>query len=91
MKVKLLKKLRKRFIWKMKEGSCWYYYDRQTQQEYYAFSEYFPYVNDMLQCKLLSKLGLSHLFVALNKRREKRRLETSKRKTIEEYEINHPL
>lgn len=73
MKVKLLRKLRKRFKWYKKESdTCWSYYDRRTNTDHYAFSEGLFYINDMLQFQMLSKIGLSKLYIPLRQRVESR-------------------
>lgn len=73
MKVKLLRKLRRRFHWFRRPGyDCWFYYDRKENRELYAFTLGMYYVNDMLLGELLEKLYLSDLYVGLRNRLEAR-------------------
>jgi hypothetical protein len=89
MKVKLLKKLRKRFHWFRHSGhTCWTYYDNKHNHTRYAFECRFYYVNDMLMYKLLQDAGLSHLFRSLANRKDARILARHKKKMKEEYGTN---
>lgn len=87
MKVKLLKKLRKRFFWYMDGQSHWYYYDKKTNETNYAFIIGVSRINDALILSMLSKIGLEHLYeprfkkiarIKKEKQEQKRKLYFSK-------------
>lgn len=73
MKVKLLKKLRKRFYWYKEDNkNCWSYYDKKYNTHGYAFIFNTYYINDMLLYELLNELGLKYIFKSLDDRRTNR-------------------
>lgn len=62
MKVKLLKKLRKRFHWYMDGQNCWYFYDIKYNEIEYAYISGMRGINDMLILMLLRRIGLECIY-----------------------------
>lgn len=63
MKVKLLRKLRKRFSWFRTKQNCWSYIDLKTGKNNYAYTCGFYYVNDMLLYEMLTILKLDYIYL----------------------------
>lgn len=74
MKVNLLKKLRKRFYWYKDHNTCWSYYDREKNADVYAFVYGFTNVNDMLLYRMLSEIGMEHIFIKSRDKIEARQI-----------------
>jgi hypothetical protein len=73
MKVKLLKKLRKRFYWYRQSGmSYWWFYDKKTNETNYAFIIGVGQINDALIISMLSRIGLKDLYEPRYVRRKRR-------------------
>lgn len=69
MKVKLLRKLRRRFHWfTEKDKPGWFYYDKKKNKIGYSFVVGWYHFNDMLLNELLYKIGKGYLFVKLKDR-----------------------
>lgn len=76
MKVKLLRKLRKRFYWYREENdTCWRLYDKKYNHVRYCFETGFYYINDMLIWNMMKRLFIDHEFFSLRDRVEKKRKE----------------
>lgn len=77
MKVKLLKKLRRRFHWfidaESRLSTCWCYYDKKHETVNYAFVIGMVHMNDMLLYSMLEAMGRDDLYVSLRNRRESKR------------------
>ena len=74
MKVKLLRKLHKRFIWKKdKTKNCWTIYNIKDKSVHYAFVVGVYYVNDMALYIMFQILGKLDKFVSLNRRLENKK------------------
>lgn len=73
MKVKLLKKLRKRFLWYRDENhNCWYLFNKVTKRYSYAFVFNFYYVNDMCMYYMFREMGMLYMFKSLRDRNDGR-------------------
>jgi hypothetical protein len=82
MKVKLLRKIRKRFKWWKEEDdytNMWLYYDRETNEERYAYVEGVSTYDSMLIRSMLGRMNLSHLYIPKWKRVAVRRSRIYKR------------
>ena len=89
MKVKLLKRLRKRFFWFVGDGDiCWSYYDNY-ENKVIRVPAFGGRHNDNLLCTLLEKLGLDELYYLSNEDRKLRRQRLRDEKLLKEKFSKH--
>lgn len=89
MKVKLLRKLRKRFHWYFEPDTwitCWLYYDKKKNLSGRAFVSHVSWpINDMLLYTMLCQLGREKWFVSLRKRLERKSDLKNKRRLKQQF------
>lgn len=87
MRVKLLKKLRKRFTWKKVDyTNAWICYDRELNEEWMSFHLGIKSFDEMLMLDMMRRMGMKYEFPVW--RNQRRRNLIYKKRLKQQYAVS---